>query len=47
MGDYTLKMEAATGAILRLNDKIKILVGDEGEGSKEWQGKLLGGRMDH
>ena len=43
MGDYTLKMEAATGAVLRLNDKIKILVDDSSEGSKEWQGKLLGG----
>ncbi|CAE7940319.1 DNAH7 [Symbiodinium necroappetens] len=37
MGDYQLKLEAATSSVLRLNDKVVI------DGSGEWQGKLLGG----
>eukprot|EP00442_Polarella_glacialis_P024664 CAMPEP_0115137118 /NCGR_PEP_ID=MMETSP0227-20121206/56805_1 /TAXON_ID=89957 /ORGANISM="Polarella glacialis, Strain CCMP 1383" /LENGTH=5027 /DNA_ID=CAMNT_0002544335 /DNA_START=143 /DNA_END=15226 /DNA_ORIENTATION=+ len=37
MGDYTIKLEANTGAALRLNDKLLI------EGSGEWTGFLLGG----
>lgn len=41
MGDYKIKMEAATSAILRLNDKIVVDLSPEG--SKEWEGKLLGG----
>eukprot|EP00435_Cladocopium_sp_Y103_P009588 s1556_g2.t1 len=41
MGNYKIKMEAATSAILRLNDKI--VVDLSSEGSKEWEGNLLGG----